>query len=322
NEKLQKKRTQHIKELEEKRKAICIRFKRIPQIEAALSQTAIATAKAILNGKNTKEELTKLKEINLKLQNELKEILKKASLPTNYLELKYDCEKCKDTGYIDGKMCTCLKNMLRAETYNQLNALSPLSLSTFDSFDLHHYEDSNRVKMEKILNYCIEYAKNFTKNSDNLFMNGATGLGKTHLSLAIANELIKKGVGVIYVSTPNIVTKLEKEKFRYNEEWKDNTESHLVNCDLLILDDLGTEFQTTFSNATIYNIINSRILYDKPTIISSNMSPQKIQNSYSERLVSRLWGHYKLISFCGKDIRSKIGTEKAKIFKKGNAKSR
>lgn len=327
NKKLQEKRNKHLKENEQKRRLLYVRFKRVKEIEKLLSQTAIIAAKAVLNGKKAKDELTKLKEVNLKLQEELKEILKKANLPSNYLELSYDCEKCKDTGYVDGKMCTCLKKILRNETYNQLNKLSPLSLSTFESFKLDYYDEedgkensSNRRRMEKILNYCINYAENFNKNSENLFMNGATGLGKTHLSLAIANEVIKKGFGVIYVSTPSIVSKLEKERFRYGNDNQDETESHLIDCDLLILDDLGTEFQTNFSNATIYNIINSRILYNKPTIISTNIPPQKIQTNYSERLVSRLWGHYRLINFCGQDIRSKLGTEKAKISKKAFSK--
>ena len=116
---------------------------------------------------------------------------------------------------------------------------------------------------------------------------------------------------------PSIISKLEKERFRYSEN-NDETELHLISCDLLILDDLGTEFQTNFSNAAIYNIINSRILYNKPTIISTNIPPQKIQTNYSERLVSRLWGHYRLINFCGQDIRSKLGKEKARMYKEKN----
>ncbi len=313
-------RNKNLLENEKRRRLLHMRFKRVAEIEKLLSQTAICAAKDILKGENAVEKLESLKKTNQSLQNELKEILKKANLPSNYLDLSYDCEKCKDTGYVDGKMCSCLKNILKAETYNQLNKLSPLSLSTFDSFKLDYYptdtneQSSVRTRMSRILNYCINYAGNFSLISDNLFMNGATGLGKTHLSLAIANEVIKKGFGVIYVSTPSIVSKLEKERFHYAEN-KDETESHLILCDLLILDDLGTEFQTTFSNASIYNIINSRILYNKPTIISTNIPPEKIQNSYSERLMSRIWGYYRLINFCGQDIRSKIGSEKSRLFK-------
>lgn len=323
NRALEQRRNKNARENEKKKKLLHIRFKRIAEIEKLLSQTAIIAAKAVLSGENAKIQLEKLKETNLKLQKELSDILKSANLPSNYLDMHYDCEKCKDTGFVDGKMCTCLKSILRYETYNQLNKLSPLSLSTFESFSLDYYSDasdaspSNRSRMERIFDYCVNYAKKFSLNSENLFMNGATGLGKTHLSLAIANEVIKNGFGVVYVSMPSIISKLEKERFRYSEN-NDETELHLISCDLLILDDLGTEFQTNFSNAAIYNIINSRILYNKPTIISTNIPPQKIQTNYSERLVSRLWGHYRLINFCGQDIRSKLGKEKARIYKEKN----
>ncbi|MDQ5983518.1 MAG: Chromosomal replication initiator protein DnaA [Eubacteriales bacterium SKADARSKE-1] len=318
NKILESVRAKNVRENEKKKRLFYMRFNRAREIETLLSQTAVSVAKSVLNGNDTKEQLKKLKNFNLSLQNELNEILTNANLPLNYLEVSYDCNKCKDTGYVDGKMCECFKKLLRSETYKRLNNLSPLSLSTFDSFNLEYYSSeetgtgvSNRRKMERILNHCINYADKFNLDSENLFMNGATGLGKTHLSLAIANTAINKGFGVIYASTPAIVSKLEKERFRRTEDNEDS-EIHLINCDLLILDDLGTEFQTTFSNSTIYNIINSRILYNKPTIISTNIPPKKIQTSYSERLVSRLWGHYKLLNFCGQDVRTKLGAQKAK----------
>lgn len=318
NKTLENVRAKNIRENEKKKRLFYMRFNRAREIEKLLSQTAIAAAKSVLNGNDAKKQLEKLKNTNLLLQNELNEILVNANLPLNYLEVKYDCNKCKDTGYIDGKMCECFKKLLRSETYKKLNDLSPLSLSTFNTFDLDHYssEDtetgvSNKRKMERILNYCINYADKFNLESENLFMNGATGLGKTHLSLAIANTAINRGFGVIYASTPAIVSKLEKERFRRIDD-NEESEIHLIECDLLILDDLGTEFQTTFSNSTIYNIINSRILYHKPTIISTNIPPKKIQTSYSERLVSRIWGDYRLLNFCGQDMRSKLGAQKAK----------
>ena len=321
NKTLENIRAKNIRENEQKKRLFYMRFNRAKEIEKILSQTAIIAAKAVLNGNNAKVQLEKLKNTNLLLQKELNEILVSANLPLNYLEVKYDCNKCRDTGYIDGRMCDCFKKLLRSETYKKLNNLSPLSLSTFDTFNLDHYSSdetgtgiSNKRKMERILNYCINYADKFNLDSENLFMNGATGLGKTHLSLAIANTVINRGFGVIYASTPAIVSKLEKERFR-RIDGNEDSEIYLLECDLLILDDLGTEFQTTFSNSTIYNIINSRILYNKPTIISTNIPPKKIQTSYSERLVSRIWGDYRLLNFCGQDMRSKLGAQKAQKSK-------
>lgn len=319
---LESTRNQNIRKCEERKKSFFLKNRRALEIEKLLSRTSIATAKAILNGKNCKQELTLLKNNNLKLQNELRDILISQNLPENYLEVQYTCDKCNDTGYIDGKICSCLKQILKNEAYKELNSLSPLSLSSFETFLTDYYSADNqnggisvKEKMEKILGYCIKYSDNFSLNSDNLFMTGKTGLGKTHLSLAIANEVINKNFGVIYCSTPNILSKLERERFKRDTSFED-TEQHILKCDLLILDDLGTEFQTNFSNSTIYNIINSRILYKRPTIISTNYSIKEIQKNYSERLVSRIWGNFKLLNFIGNDIRSQIASQKAYLIKK------
>lgn len=294
----------------QRRKKIFYReCKQAQNIESELSRTAIDIAKAILSGDNAKNMLLKLKNKNLSLQRELKSLLISANLPDDYLDIKYKCNNCKDTGYVDGIMCNCLKSLIKKITYNSLNKLSPLSLSTFETFNINFYPDKNssdgvniKLHMSKILNFCKNYAENFDKNSENLFMQGATGLGKTHLSLAIANFIINRGYNVIYASAPNILSRLEKEHFKHDLN-DDETERCLVDCDILILDDLGTEFQTNFSNATIYNIINSRIMYQKPTIISTNLSIKEIQSSYSKRLVSRIMGNYKRLFFLGNDIR-------------------
>lgn len=314
---LEKVRNKNIKEYEQRKKLFYLKFKEGAKIEDEIARNAVFVAKAVLSGKNVKKQLTALKDNNLKLRNKLKIMLKSANLPEDYLKVKYNCSKCLDTGYIGGIMCSCFKKILRNETYNALSRLSPLSLCSFSTFSLEYYGNTTvdgntnyiRAKMQKIYNYCAEYAASFSVYSENLFITGETGLGKTHISLAIANDVIKKGFGVIYASVPNIVSKLEKERFKYLGS--ENTETHLIECDLLILDDLGTEYRTQFSNAALYNIINSRILYKKPTIISTNCSLKLIETDYSKRLVSRLWGNYRLLNFCGKDIRAEKACKKA-----------
>lgn len=287
-------------------------FPRAKEIDRLLSKTAICAAKAVLNGANAKEQLERLKENNQKLQSELSELLFKANLTSDYLKIKYHCEKCCDQGYTDGIMCSCMKKLLKHEAYNKLNRLSPLSLSTFECFSLEYYSDvqinngrtTPKKRMQGILNFCKNYAQNFSTDSPSLLMQGATGLGKTHLSLAIASEVIDKGYGVIYGSVPNIIMKLEKERFTYgSEKLHSDSEGYLIDCDLLILDDLGTEFSTTFSSATIYNIINSRIMVNKPTIISTNLSMKDIERAYTSRLVSRIIGNNLRLDFIGEDIR-------------------
>lgn len=290
-----------------------IRCPRAKEIKKLLASTAINTAKAVLNGADTKQQLTLLKDKNLELQKELSSLLRSSGLSEDYLDIKYTCSKCNDEGYINGKMCSCMKTILRNEAFNKLNELSPLSLCTFDSFSLEYYSTTQAGKnstiepqkrMEQILKFCKNYAINFNLSSANLLMQGATGLGKTHLSLAIARTVINKGYGVIYGSTQNIVTKLERERFRYNKENEEtSSEQYLIDCDLLILDDLGTEFSTSFSNATIYNLINSRIMSEKPTIISTNLSIRELEKNYSERFVSRIMGNNIRLEFLGNDIR-------------------
>lgn len=302
-------RKNQIEENDRRKHIFYQKFKRAHEIENQLSRTSIEAAKAVLSGADSKKMLLELKDKNLSLQKELHDLLSSANLPLDYLEVKYRCPECKDTGYVDGIMCSCLKKLIKQITYDSLNKLSPLSLSTFETFNTNLYPDKEisdgvnaRLHMEKIFHFCKQYALNFNKMSENLFMQGATGLGKTHLSLAIANAVINDGHNVIYTSTPNIISKLEKEHFNHSLQ-EDETENHLIECELLILDDLGTEFQTNFSNATIYNIINSRIMYQKPTIISTNLSVKEIQSAYSKRLVSRIMGDYKRLFFLGNDMR-------------------
>ncbi len=293
----------------EERKAMF--YRRCPnaeKIETMLSATAIAAAKAVLSGGSAKEQLARLKQNNQALQSQLNELLKAEGHEQDYLEPHYSCTFCSDTGYIDGRMCDCMKKLLRAESYRRLNALTPLSLSTFESFSLDYYpakaqeegQKSPRAVMEGLYNNCRKYAAGFSPASPSLIMQGGTGLGKTHMSLAIANTVIQKGFGVIYCSVNNIITKLEREHFGRDDG---DTDRMLLECDLLILDDLGTEFRSSFSGAEIYNIINTRLMTQKPTIISTNLSMQELQERYTERFASRIMGNYVRFAFCGRDNR-------------------
>jgi DNA replication protein DnaC len=278
------------------------------EIESLLSTTAIAAAKAVLGGSNTKEQLMRLRANNLALQSEFNTLLTADGHAKDYLDPHYFCSLCGDTGYIDGRMCGCMKKLLQSEAYRRLNALTPLSLSTFESFSLDYYSDtaennsykSPRQIMSDTLNYCIYYAEKFSINSSNLIMTGGTGLGKTHISLAIANIAIQKGFGVVYCSVNNLITKLEREHFGRDDG---DTNQMLLECDLLILDDLGTEFKNAFSCAEIYNIVNTRLMSQKPTIISTNLSTSELLDFYSERFTSRIIGSYRRIPFVGKDVR-------------------
>jgi DNA replication protein DnaC len=313
-EKILRERRRSAEEEAEKRRAAL--FKKCPgarQMERKLAATAVAAAKAVLGGKDAAEQLKKLKEENLALQSDFSRLLAENGIDS--LEPHYHCPSCKDTGYVDGKMCGCMKDLLRTESYRRLNALTPLSLSTFDSFSLDYYSPesrdgrpSDREVMESTFRYCASYAHQFHMRSPNLIMTGGTGLGKTHLSLAIAREAIRKGFGVVYCSVGNLVTKLESEHF--GRDRGTGTADSLRDCDLLILDDLGTEFKSSFTSAAIYNIINTRLMLQKPTIISTNLSTKEMVEDYSERFASRIIGSYRRIVFVGKDIRQQKRAER------------
>lgn len=285
-----------------------LRFPQARELNRQLSATALKAARAVLGGADAQKRLTRLKEENLSLQRKLTDLLREAGFAPDALEPKYSCPRCRDTGFVDGRMCSCMKSLLREQAYARLNALTPLSLSTFDSFTLDYYPEapsgagrSPRETMREILTNCRKYADTFSLSSQNLLMQGGTGLGKTHLSLAIANEVIQKGFGVIYCTVSSILSKLEAEHFGRDES--EDTEELLQNCDLLILDDLGTEFKSSFFASTAYAIINTRLLTQKPTIISTNLSMRELQDRYSDRFASRIAGSYVRFLFVGHDNR-------------------
>jgi DNA replication protein DnaC len=280
------------------------------ELERSLAKTAVSAAKAVLGGKNAKEQLERIHEQNRFLQSQLQELLSSVHMTAQDLEPAYQCKKCRDTGYVDGRMCSCFKKLLKEEAYRRLNALTPLSLSTFEGFSLDFYPEqpkldsgkSPRSIMREIFANCKKYAETFSpSSSQNLIMQGATGLGKTHLSLAIANEVLQRGFGVVYCSVNNLMTKLENEHF--GREENGDSSSLLESCDLLILDDLGTEFRSSFSVAAVYNIVNTRLLLRRPTIISTNLSMRELQERYSDRFASRITGNYVRLMFVGHDNR-------------------
>ncbi len=287
----------------------------IENIERKMSSAALMAAKTVLKSGNAKEELEKIAEFSKALQREKANLLMSYGYRADYLEPEYTCPVCKDTTAVekDGKTlyCQCFLNTLRDVACDEINKLSPLSLSTFDTFSLDKYPfDSNQEgvspfsRMSKILNFCKNYVVNFAAEKPSILMRGATGLGKTHLSLAIANELLSKGYYVVYVSAPSILSKLETAHFEYSSREEEELFSTLCDCDLLILDDLGTEFMTPFSKATVYNIFNNRFMKNKPVIINTNMTIRELESTYSQRFVSRIMGSCVKLDFIGKDIRA------------------
>ncbi|MBQ6709057.1 MAG: ATP-binding protein [Clostridia bacterium] len=280
-------------------------------LEKEMADAGLAAIKAIGMGANAKSYIESLAEKNLSAQAKRAEILRSMGLPEDYLTVSYTCKICEDKGFVDGKMCECHRSLLRQLSYAELCLKAPLEKSTFENFELKYYpvetdpkfKISPKAKMGEIYEYCRNYADDFSSKSESIFMYGATGLGKTHLSLAIAGEVIKKGYGVIYGSAQNLLSKLENERFGRATADDVAAEDAVLECDLLIIDDLGAEFTTSFTVAAVYNIINTRILEGKPTIISTNLSLKELEDKYTQRITSRIIGNYTSLFFCGKDIR-------------------
>ena len=283
-------------------------YERCPEardVRSAIAGNAAGVAKAVVQGGNVREEIKKLQDRAGELNAEYDRLLATAGLSRADISPQYTCPHCKDTGFVDGKLCDCFRQLQRSIAYERLSMDVPLEKCTFSSFSLSYYENDPKAyrQMENILKTCKNYAEKFRNNSISLLFWGGTGLGKTHLSLAIAGEVIAKGFGVIYGSAQTFAVALEKERFDREREDMEDTHSQLLSCDLLILDDLGAEFPSSYVSAALYDILNSRMLADKPTIISTNLSMKELEQRYGERFVSRIAGYYGMLEFLGSDIR-------------------
>ncbi|MBQ1991186.1 MAG: ATP-binding protein [Clostridia bacterium] len=320
NDIIRDRRNKALKNADIAKERFFVKYPQAEMLEKELSSTLTKITRLMLRGGiELKDALEELKKENLATQEKLRVIYKQAGITEADLEPEFHCSLCEDNGNVDGKMCICYKQLIKEIACNNLNKLSPFKLSTFDTFQLKYYSDtiqegsalSDRERMAKYFEFCKNYVQTFDESSRNILMKGNTGLGKTHLSLAIGRAVIEKGFGVIYCSTPEILSKLEKEHFRKTNNDEDSEET-LKECDLLILDDLGSEFHTSFTKNKIYNIINFRLIHQKPTIISTNLDFDELESSYSKRLISRLMGEYVIMNFVGTDIRQAKRLEKYK----------
>ena len=282
--------------------------RKIPEIlelEETMARAGLDTIKAVGMGADGENYIMNLARINLDAQARRKELLVSNGFPEDWLDVKYTCKKCEDKGSVNGYVCDCFKTLLRSIEYEKLCSQLPVDKCRFDNFRLDYYPEgagiSPKKRMESVFGYCKAYAEDFGKGSPSLLLYGMTGLGKTHLSLAIAGKAVERGHGVIYTTSQNLFNRLEREKFGRSED--NTTEQSILDCDLLIIDDLGAEFSTQFTVSVLYNIINCRDLEGRPTIISTNLTPEKIKDVYSDRIASRILSNYVILQFDGADIR-------------------
>ena len=317
----QKKRRAELN-FEEHKQKIFDKYPRLQEIENELNNFAINTAKNILNGNSASLENLQAKIEELK--KEKNELLKKYKLDNSFLQPNYECKICKDTGYIKSEnsastLCPCLKQKLLDISYNKSN-ISNLSKENFDVFNINLFSD--KIELEKykinisprqnIINIkekCIEFVENFNNpQTHNLLFTGNTGLGKTFMSNCIANELIKKGKNVLYQTAPVLLeTVIDNKMNKYKTSIQDNFYKDVLESDLLIIDDLGTECLNSMKLSELFTILNTRLLNLNnkvtKTIISTNLSINNIFKNYEERIGSRIAGFYDIYYFFGNDLR-------------------
>ena len=311
----QKKRDKAESELEFRKNDVYSQIPEFKKLDDEISKVGLQLAKLVLQNPSNKENIileSKKKMDSLKKQKE--ELLTKYKVPNGYLEVQHNCNICKDKGFLDnGHKCNCLKQEIINEAYKMSNISRMLEKENFTTLDTSIFSSekdpesniSPQQNMLQIVSICESFILDFDKdNGENLLFYGVTGLGKPFMCNCIAKSLLDKGHLVIYQTAFKMFEIIEDYKFKNADSHisKENYEN-LFDCDLLIIDDLGTELTNSFTNSELFNILNTRLLSGKKTIISTNLSPMQLGSNYAQRIFSRIFDRFKMVKFIGKDLR-------------------
>ena len=310
----EQRREENMCDLERRKQAVFARIPKLEGIDDEIKSLGLKLYKIALNNADVKEEVAKLRSKQKELLELKKALLQENGYNEDELSERFHCSICRDYGVVDGKTCECYKKLLTEKAYELSNLSAQLTHQSFDTFDLSLYSEdvddyygvSPKEHMQRIVNDCKEFIKDFETTDKNLLFWGEPGLGKTFLSTCIAKELIETNHSVIYETAYKTFSMLEELKFKKtdNEDKLRFKVEKLYSCDLLILDDLGSEFATQYTTAALFDIINSRLISGKKTVINTNLTVDELSGKYGERVFSRMLGSYKMLEFIGKDIRS------------------
>lgn len=282
----------------------------LKEIDDAISSLSVEKAKKLIGGDAS--ALSSFKTDMAGLIKKKQSLLKKNHFPSDYLELHYTCPDCRDTGYQGTRKCHCFEKAVIDLLYSQSNLQGILEQENFSACSLAYYSDnhidpltgrSSREAMLTALEACHEFVDTFSKDFHNILLYGDTGVGKTFLSHCIAKELLSASYSVIYFSASRLFDILAKEAFGRKDSAEEETHTHIYDCDLLIIDDLGSELTNTFTVSQLFTVLNERILRQKPTVISTNLALEDIKSIYSERIFSRISSSYTMLRLTGDDIR-------------------
>lgn len=287
-------------------------YEKIPRLRTldhSISELSVRQARKLLDGDSA--ALTALKNDLHLLFEEKRLLLIQAGYPEDYLELHYTCPDCKDTGYIGSHKCHCFKKAIIDFLYTQSNLQEVLEKENFDTLSMEYYSRSHidsltgrssSEAMDTAVRACLEFVKEFPEDSRNLLLYGDTGVGKTFLTHCVAKELLDRTFSVIYFTASQLFDIFARKQFDRDEEAALDYE-HIYDCDLLIIDDLGTEFSNGFTTSQLFVCLNERLLRGKSTIISTNLSLDDLNTMYSERVFSRITSAYTVLRMTGDDIR-------------------
>ena len=314
----QDKRDLHAAQLEDRISSLYKNYPQLEQLNKKIQDLGIEMTKSILTQANNKT----IKELEAKQEDLIRQktnIMVENNISPSYMSLEYDCNICKDTGFLDdGDQCKCLKQRILNDSYEMSNLKQILSEDNFDNFDFSIFSDqleegydvSPRENIKNIFHSVQEYINNFDiqariKADNNLLFRGATGQGKTFICSCIAKQIMDKGYTVIYQTAFNLMDIIERYKFKtdYYTDRDEENYKNLFMCDLLIIDDLGTELINSFTSAELFNILNSRLNSRKKVIISTNLDIAQIGNLYTDRTLSRIVGNFHIYDFYGSDLR-------------------
>lgn len=285
----------HNEELREK-------FPEIRKIDEELTRTGLTIFRTALSG----GDIAPVRERNQALCKRRRELLLSYGYPSDYTEVHYTCPDCHDTGYIDTKMCHCLREALIRENLKSSGIGNLIETQSFENFDLSRYRENDEEYRRMAQNFeaAKSFAENFPARRGNLLLIGPTGTGKTHLSTAVARTVISQGFDVLYDSIQNILAAFEHDRFRAGYGQEEQTSKKYLDVTLLVIDDLGTEFSNAFTVSVLYNLLNERGNRGLSTVVSTNLSVKKLTEIYEDRICSRMIGsQYQILQFVGKDYR-------------------
>ena len=300
------------KAFEKKQMELYMRIPRIAEIDKEMADLGLKLAQMILNHDAAEGNTQAIKEEQQALTREKDTLLYENGYDEGFFDEAFSCQKCQDKGKLDNKYCSCFKQAVISKYFEMSNLGKSLENENFDAFNINYYSDivdpscgmSPKDNMARIWTISLNFVESFGAQFENLLLHGDTGLGKTFLSNCIAKELLSRGHTVLYTGAGQLFRKVEDARFNKNE---DHLAQHFVSMaydvDLLIIDDLGTEFATTVTKAEMFNFVNKRLLDKKPTIISTNLSPSDFEDFYTDRITSRFFGEYTFLHFFGDDIR-------------------